>query len=100
MLGGEIVLPEHLPEILTDTADTSMPAFAGPSTEIVIDENIEFPVNLDEVLASIEKHYLKLALNHSQGVKKKAAELLGMNFRSFRYRLKKFEIAEGIDAPE
>ena len=35
------------------------------------------------------------ALERSQGVKKKAAQLLGISFRSFRYRLEKL----GIDEP-
>ena len=54
--------------------------------------NIEFPVKLDEILSSIEKRYLELALDHSHGAKKKAADLLGINFRSFRYRLSKFSM--------
>ncbi|MBC7387120.1 MAG: sigma-54-dependent Fis family transcriptional regulator [Cryobacterium sp.] len=47
------------------------------------------PMNLDEVLAEVEKQYLKHALSFTGGVKKKAADLLGMTFRSIRYRLGK-----------
>lgn len=47
------------------------------------------PMNLDEVLAEVEKQYLKHALDFTGGVKKKAADLLGMTFRSIRYRLGK-----------
>ncbi len=46
-------------------------------------------INLDEVLAEVEKQYLKHALEFTGGVKKKAADLLGMTFRSIRYRLGK-----------
>jgi len=54
------------------------------------------PINLDEVLAEVEKQYLKHALEFTGGVKKKAADLLGMTFRSIRYRLGKL----GMDADD
>jgi two-component system response regulator PilR (NtrC family) len=38
------------------------------------------------------RHYIALALERSGGVQTKAAELLGMSFRSFRYYAKKFNI--------
>jgi two-component system response regulator PilR (NtrC family) len=46
-------------------------------------------VQLDVVLASMERHYFELALERTQGNKTRAASLLGMSFRSFRYRLAK-----------
>lgn len=54
------------------------------------------PINLDDVLAEVEKHYLKHALEYTGGVKKKAADLLGMTFRSIRYRLGKL----GMDSDQ
>lgn len=47
-------------------------------------------MNLEAYLDSLEKNFLQQALAKSGGVKKKAAELLGLTFRSFRYRLAKF----------
>ncbi|WKZ57750.1 MAG: helix-turn-helix domain-containing protein [Bdellovibrionota bacterium] len=38
----------------------------------------------------IERKYLEVALLQARGAKKRAAELLGINFRSFRYRLQKY----------
>ena len=38
------------------------------------------------------RHYIALALERAGGVQTKAAELLGMSFRSFRYYAKKFNI--------
>jgi two-component system response regulator PilR (NtrC family) len=38
------------------------------------------------------RHYIALALERSGGVQTKAAEMLGMSFRSFRYYAKKFNI--------
>ncbi len=46
-------------------------------------------VKLDSILGEIERAYLKAALQETSGVKKKAAELLGITFRSLRYRLEK-----------
>jgi len=48
--------------------------------------------DLDAVLAEVEQAYLLKALEMSGGVKQKAAELLGISFRSFRYRLEKLGI--------
>jgi two-component system response regulator PilR (NtrC family) len=49
-------------------------------------------VALDSILAEIERAYLKKALDCSQGNKNKASELLGISFRSLRYRLDKLGI--------
>ena len=38
------------------------------------------------------RHYIALALERAGGVQTRAAELLGMSFRSFRYYAKKFNI--------
>ncbi|MBW2515966.1 MAG: sigma-54-dependent Fis family transcriptional regulator [Deltaproteobacteria bacterium] len=51
-------------------------------------------VALDSILEEIEREYLKKALDCSNGNKNKAAELLGISFRSLRYRLDKL----GIDS--
>jgi two-component system, NtrC family, response regulator PilR len=50
-------------------------------------------VALDNILAEIERAYLKKALDCTRGNKNKAADLLGITFRSFRYRLDKLDIA-------
>jgi two-component system response regulator PilR (NtrC family) len=55
---------------------------------------IQQGVSLDQMLESYEKNILERALDQSQGVKSKAAKLLGITFRSFRYRLKKL----GLDS--
>ena len=46
-------------------------------------------LSLHEVLADHERALLAQALHQSDGVKKRAAHLLGVSFRSFRYRLEK-----------
>jgi len=60
--------------------------------------NMEIPsegVDLDEIVNILEKDLLIKALEKSHGIKKKAAELLNISFRSLRYRLEK----HGIEAP-
>jgi two-component system response regulator PilR (NtrC family) len=47
-------------------------------------------VQLEQLLDTLERQYLEAALTRAQGVKKQAAALLGLTFRSFRYRLAKF----------
>jgi two-component system response regulator PilR (NtrC family) len=49
-------------------------------------------MNLEHTLEEIERAYLLQALERSGGAKKKAADLLGLDFRSFRYRLEKYDI--------
>ncbi|MDX1708807.1 MAG: sigma-54 dependent transcriptional regulator [Desulfobacterales bacterium] len=49
-------------------------------------------VSLDAILEEIERGYLKKALDCSNGNKNKASELLGISFRSLRYRLDKLGI--------
>ncbi|RJQ60500.1 MAG: sigma-54-dependent Fis family transcriptional regulator [Desulfobacteraceae bacterium] len=49
-------------------------------------------VKMDDILEAIEKAYLKKALECTGGNKQKAADLLGITFRSFRHRHAKLEI--------
>ncbi len=59
----------------------------------------ELPVegcDLEEVLAELERRLLVGALERAGGVRKRAAGLLGITFRSIRYRLKK----HGLDSDE
>jgi two-component system response regulator PilR (NtrC family) len=49
-------------------------------------------VELDSVLSGMERHFLEKALERTSGNKTQAARLLGMSFRSFRYRLAKYDL--------
>ena len=58
-------------------------------------ETDEFPpegVMLDDILNQVERRNIDAALNQSGGSIKKAAQLLGITFRSLRYRLQKHGI--------
>lgn len=54
-------------------------------------------LDLEELINRIEKELLLKALERAQWVKKKAARLLKLNTRSFRYRLEKYAIKGGRD---
>ena len=56
-------------------------------------------MNLDELMAEYERSLLLEALGPAGGVKKKAAQLLGISFRSFRYRLEKLGIDDAKSGP-
>lgn len=51
-------------------------------------------LDLEKKVEEFEKAIIKDALRKSGGVKKKAAELLGLSFRSMRYKLSKYDIPE------
>jgi DNA-binding NtrC family response regulator len=39
------------------------------------------------------------ALKRANGVQKKAAEILGINYRSFRHRLEKYDLLNSRESP-
>lgn len=57
-------------------------------------------LDLDDVLQAIEKDFIHQALQRSSGSKKGAAGLLGLTFRSFRYRLSKLNLDLGPNGEE
>ena len=86
-------LPEHLPESIVNRLEDTAVLSRG-ETLIIVNDEMEFPVKLDDLLKDMERQYLEEALAKAGGVKKRAAEMLGINFRSFRYRLQKFGIGD------
>jgi len=67
-------------------------------------ESVDIPeegLDLEATLDSIEGRYLQRALDRTGGVQTKAAELLKMTFRQFRYKLQKHQMMRktaGTDA--
>lgn len=55
-------------------------------------------IPLEKMMADVEREYLIQALDVAHGSKQRAAELLGITLRSFRYRLEKQGIAGGEDS--
>ena len=52
-------------------------------------------IDLDKVMAAIEKEYIFKALDLANGSRQKAARLLGINTRSLRYRMEKLGMKGG-----
>ncbi|HEX5645369.1 MAG TPA: sigma-54 dependent transcriptional regulator [Nitrospira sp.] len=67
-----------------------------PQARVPVDLTDE-GVDLEGLVNGIEKDLLLKALERSKWVKKKAARLLRLNTRSFRYRLEKYAIKGGRD---
>ncbi|MBN2381778.1 sigma-54-dependent Fis family transcriptional regulator [bacterium] len=58
----------------------------------LVPEFHEGGVDLENIIEHIEKKYLIEAMQFSKGMKKNAAKLLNISFRSLRYRLQKYAI--------
>ncbi|MEC4891351.1 MAG: sigma-54 dependent transcriptional regulator [Nitrospira sp.] len=69
----------------------------SPQSQGVPAELPEDGLDLEGMISGIEKELLLKALERSKWVKKKAARLLKLNTRSFRYRLEKYAIKGGRD---
>lgn len=85
LMQGEVVTREDLPD--GGENQPSLGAMPLPSDGF----------DLDRYLADVEKRLLLRALAQADGVRTKAAGLLGMSFRSFRYRLAKHVNEEAGD---
>jgi two-component system response regulator PilR (NtrC family) len=86
------LLPESLPPYVRPNggADDQTPGDVSPGLA-------DFPelregFDLEARGEDFYRHYIGLALERTGGVQTKAAELLGMSFRSFRYYAKKFNL--------
>ncbi|KAA0895266.1 sigma-54-dependent transcriptional regulator [Oryzomonas rubra] len=86
ILDSELIAEGSLPKQVTAGRAPCL------SAEIVIPDEGMF---LEPLLEDLEKRYLLKALEKTGGAKKKAAALLGMTFRSFRYRLAKLGMDNG-----
>jgi len=97
-----MILPESLPEALRGgaasvplpasapaAAATAAPAPAAPQASQQLPDK---GFDLEQHVQHLEREYIAEALRRSNGVKVKAAELLGMSFRSFRYYMKKYNL--------
>jgi len=82
------ILPESLPEAVRDAVE-AVPLSAAAAGS---DDLLEAGFDLEQHVQGIEREYIAEALRRAKGVKKNAAELLGLSFRQFRYLLKKYEM--------
>ncbi len=83
--GGSTILPESLPPFVNTPSGRKM---ASTHEIQVTDEGLD----LDKIMGQIEKELLIKAIHAAGGVKKKAAKLLSITFRSMRYRVEKYSL--------
>ena len=83
----ETILPESLPEEVRMGRSPTAPV---PAAGELPDLGDGF--DLEARGEDFYRHYIALALERADGVQVKAAELLGMSFRSFRYYVKKYNL--------
>jgi two-component system, NtrC family, response regulator PilR len=84
---------EATPTVLTDSLPGNIRGDRGrgsaqPPAEGLPDAGFDLEAHVKE----IERGYIAEALKRAGGVQVKAAELLGMSFRSFRYYVKKYNL--------
>ena len=83
--GGATILPESLPPFVMTAAGRKM----ASSQDIEITDD---GIDLDNIIGQIEKELIVKSIHKADGVKKKAAKLLGITFRSMRYRIRKYNL--------
>jgi two-component system response regulator PilR (NtrC family) len=79
------ILPDSLPAAIR--GDAALRASAA-----TVDGLPQSGFDLEAHVKEIERSYIAEALKRAGGVQVKAAELLGMSFRSFRYYVKKYNL--------
>ena len=79
------ILPESLPAQIRGTIE---PGSAPADVASLPDGGFD----LEQHVQDVERRYLAQALERAGGVQVRAAELLGMSFRSFRYYAKKYNL--------
>jgi two-component system response regulator PilR (NtrC family) len=85
LAGARVIGLGDLPPELSGIAGSPMPAL------LTLPEG---GTRLDDVLSEVERRLMLIALERTGGVRKRAADLLGITFRSMRYRLKKHGLGD------
>jgi two-component system, NtrC family, response regulator PilR len=89
----EAILPETLPaEIRRGSGAVRPQPEDKPASDTQALPALEEGFDLEARGEEFYRHYMALALERAGGVQVKAAEMLGMSFRSFRYYAKKFNL--------
>jgi two-component system, NtrC family, response regulator PilR len=83
--GGATVLPESLPPLVNTSSGRKL----ASSNEIEVTDD---GVDLDKIIGQIEKELIIKAIHQANGIKKRAAKLLNITFRSMRYRIEKYNL--------
>jgi two-component system response regulator PilR (NtrC family) len=81
---------EQSPAVLVESLPASVLSSAPPVRPSAVIPEAGF--DLEEHVQQVEREYIAQALQRTGGVQVKAADLLGMSFRSFRYYMKKYNL--------
>jgi two-component system response regulator PilR (NtrC family) len=83
-----------LPESLTLSAHRQAKSMVSEmdASGLLYSEEELFDKGLDETMEKIEKFMLNQGLRRANNSKMKAADMLKISFRSFRYKVKKYDI--------
>ncbi|MFQ5877883.1 MAG: sigma-54-dependent transcriptional regulator [Acidobacteriota bacterium] len=84
--------------ITVDSLSRDILAGPPPSQQMPI-HLTDTGIDLERQLEALREHFMEEALRRADGVQTRAAELLGMSFRSFRYFAKKYGLFEGRREP-
>jgi two-component system response regulator PilR (NtrC family) len=85
---GPVITVSSLPEAIALGVKTRVPDFESLPAE---------GINLEAYLEAVGKRLMREALDRCDGVQTKAADLLHMSFRSFRYYAKKYNLVKKED---
>jgi two-component system, NtrC family, response regulator PilR len=83
---------ESTPAILPDSLPGTVRVDGAKTAPVPTEELPESGFDLEAHVQGIERGYIAEALRRAGGVQVKAADLLGMSFRSFRYYVKKYNL--------
>lgn len=88
-IGNElhVELPAERPKARAVAAGAET-AFTSAATGAILPEG----VNMEDYVAQIERSLLQSALGQTQGVQVRAADVLGISYRSFRHLMKKYDL--------
>ena len=86
-LGPTRSVPGQRPQMAPSSSEGGQPV--TESTKVTLPDT---GFDLGQHVEQIERRFISQALEKTGGKKAKAAELLGMTFRSFRYYMKKYDL--------
>ena len=97
LASGEVLDVDVLPAQVRGQEPAPAGRRDGGAAAPVVDALPAEGLHLETALETYERRILELALERTGGRKKKAAELLGLTFRSFRYRCAKLGLQADSD---
>jgi two-component system response regulator PilR (NtrC family) len=83
-----VELPAERPKAKAAAAGVGVSGVPEPASGSILPEGLD----MEKYVAQIERNLLQAALGQSNGVQTKAADVLGISYRSFRHLMKKYDV--------